>query len=243
MSYQDQSSLRFSLEESIWFKKGQEVEELFSISLDPQITISERDQFVYIQGHLELSGEYQSTEEEAGEEDYSNVKFVREILNRENGECEFYHNFPIDVTIPKNRIENMDDVEIYIDSFDYDLPEKACLKLTVDLSISGIYGEQQNHGISALGEREQEELIEVVPRVTAEQPIEREENFEPEVPKATGLQEETAEEEQLTEEPEREIESFTFSAVAHRIASGNSEEEAKKEPIVSRSWNEESDID
>jgi len=44
----NQSCLRFSLEESVWFQRGQEVAELISISLDPDITIQENDQYVTI---------------------------------------------------------------------------------------------------------------------------------------------------------------------------------------------------
>ncbi len=50
LSQEQQSCLRFSLEEAIWFKKGQEVEELLSISLDPHITIQEQEQYVLIRG-------------------------------------------------------------------------------------------------------------------------------------------------------------------------------------------------
>ncbi|MFZ7945582.1 hypothetical protein [Neobacillus sp. 19] len=62
LSQENQSCLRFSLEESLWFRKGQEVEELISISLDPDITIQENDQYVTIRGSLELTGEYKSYE-------------------------------------------------------------------------------------------------------------------------------------------------------------------------------------
>ena len=58
MSFDKQSYLRFSLEESVWFQKGQEVDELISISLDPDITIQESDQYITIKGSLELTGEY-----------------------------------------------------------------------------------------------------------------------------------------------------------------------------------------
>ncbi|WP_157796251.1 stage VI sporulation protein D [Bacillus xiapuensis] len=143
MTSQDQSYLRFSLEETVWFDKGQEIEELYSISLDPQIQMEEQNQFIRMHGYLELSGEYQPAKAANEEPERQPLKYVQHVLERSENECEFFHQFPIDITIPKNRIEKMEDVEIYIDSFDYELPEKAHLRLTVDLSISGIYGEQQ----------------------------------------------------------------------------------------------------
>ncbi|MBM7648924.1 stage VI sporulation protein D [Bacillus ectoiniformans] len=144
MTLQDQSSLRFSLEETILFRSGQEVEELYSISLDPQITIVDLGQDIKLDGHLELSGEYQPVAEE-GEEtpEQKGMRYADQVLVRGQNDCEFFHYFPINITIPKNRIERMEEVEIYIDSFDYEIPERSRLKLTVDLSIAGIYGEQQ----------------------------------------------------------------------------------------------------
>ncbi|MCA1056334.1 stage VI sporulation protein D [Rossellomorea aquimaris] len=149
MSQDQQSCLRFSLEESIWFKKGQEVEELLSISLDPHITIQEQEQYVLIRGTLDLSGEYLPSTprgEEEEEDGFEAIgKFVQTVEKREKGENEFVHRFPVDVTIPKNRIANLGDIDVYVESFDYVVPENACLKLNADLTITGIYGEQQTH--------------------------------------------------------------------------------------------------
>lgn len=147
MSQEQQSCLRFSLEESIWFKKGQEVEELLSISLDPHITIQEQEQYVLIRGSLDLSGEYLPTSPRDDEEDEFETggKFVQIVEKREKGEYEFVHRFPVDVTIPKNRIANLGDIDVFVESFDYMVPENACLKLNADLTITGIYGEQQTH--------------------------------------------------------------------------------------------------
>ncbi|MCY8455011.1 peptigoglycan-binding protein LysM, partial [Bacillus spizizenii] len=46
--------LQFSVEESICFQKGQEVSELLSISLDPDIRVQEVNDYVSIRGSLEL---------------------------------------------------------------------------------------------------------------------------------------------------------------------------------------------
>ncbi|WP_421380244.1 stage VI sporulation protein D [Bacillus salacetis] len=181
---QEQSCLRFSLEEAVWFKKGQEVEELLSISLDPHITIQEQEQYVLIRGTLDLTGEYlptSSNEEEEPDNWYDlqhNGKYVHRVDYREKGECEFTHSFPVDVTIPKNRIANLDEIDVYVDSFDYVVPENACLKLNADLTISGIYGEQQVHAPIELAE---DQVIEPVyrsaPAAEIFQEAEEEESF------------------------------------------------------------------
>lgn len=145
MSQGNQSSLRFSLEESVWFQKGQEVEELVSISLDPNITIQENEQYVSIRGTLELSGEYKryQTEETEAEESVSAPRFIHSVEEREEGICEFLHHFPVDISIPNNRIQSVYDIDVDVESFDYLFPERSCMKLTADLKISGLYGEQQ----------------------------------------------------------------------------------------------------
>lgn len=144
MSQENQSSLRFSLEESLWFRKGQEVEELVSISLDPDITIQENDQYVTIRGSLELTGEYKSSDngEENADEGIASQKFVETVSAREEGQCEFSHRFPVDITIPNNRVKSIYDIDVLVESFDYSLPERSCLKLSAELTISGLHGSE-----------------------------------------------------------------------------------------------------
>ncbi len=167
LSQENQSYLRFSLEESVWFQKGQEVAELVSISLDPNITIVENDLYVAIRGSLELTGEYkrfQEEEESEKEDDITAPKFIQTVEERDEGICEFIHRFPVDITIPNNRIQSVYDIDVTVDSFDCLLPERSCLKLIADLTISGLYGEQQN-----------------VPLVDVEREPELEPNVEPDL--------------------------------------------------------------
>ena len=165
MSQENQSCLRFSLEESLWFRKGQEVEELVSISLDPDITIQENDQYVTIRGSLELTGEYKSyeTNNESEEEGVVSQKFVERVDASEEGTCEFSHRFPVDITIPNNRIQSIYDIDVLVESFDYSIPERSCLKLAAELTISGLYGTDQLQQ-----PQEEVEEIEVVHRAELE---------------------------------------------------------------------------
>jgi stage VI sporulation protein D len=152
------------LEESLWFRKGQEVEELVSISLDPDITIQENDQYVTIRGSLELTGEYKSYDESDTSEGEGNTtqKFVERVESREEGNSLFSHRFPVDITIPNNRIQSIYDIDVLVESFDYSLPERSCIKLSAELTISGLYGDQQQEENLELEElqREEEESIE-----------------------------------------------------------------------------------
>ncbi|MFP5114429.1 stage VI sporulation protein D [Bacillaceae bacterium C204] len=178
MSQENQSCLRFSLEESLWFRKGQEVEELVSISLDPDITIQENDQYVTIRGSLELTGEYKSyeTNNESEEEGVVSQKFVERVDASEEGTCEFSHRFPVDITIPNNRIQSIYDIDVLVESFDYSIPERSCLKLAAELTISGLYGTDQLQQ-----PQEEVEEIEVVYRAELEKANEEVEEVEVEL--------------------------------------------------------------
>ncbi|MED4464035.1 stage VI sporulation protein D [Metabacillus fastidiosus] len=142
---QEEQQLRFSIEESVWFQKGQEVSELLSISLDPDISIHEHDQYVSIRGALLLMGEYkidEQAEEEVNFFEYGNMRYVNEIITTEDGVSLLSHRFPVDITVPREKIRNLNEVFVTIESFDYDLPEVKCLKLVADLAISGIIQEE-----------------------------------------------------------------------------------------------------
>jgi len=158
----EQSYLRFSIEESVWFKKGQEVSELISISLDPMVTVEEYDQYVTIRGVLELSGEYRMTERGEGEAytDLGAHRLIHHVETREDGISELSHRFPVDITIPKNRIQSLDDVYVTIDSFDYDIREQGQLVLLADIAIGGIYDSE----VSVLNVKEESNKLESVYR-------------------------------------------------------------------------------
>nr|WP_263325539.1 stage VI sporulation protein D [Neobacillus sp. Marseille-Q6967] len=201
MSQENQSCLRFSLEESLWFRKGQEVAELVSVSLDPDITIQENDQYVTIRGSLELTGEYKSYDDidaEEQEELAKHQKYVERVDPQEEGLCEFSHRFPVDITIPNNRIQSIYDIDVIVESFDYAFPERSCLKLTAELMISGLYDSKQ--------EQQQEQGLEVNLAVEEETFEEEQEyeilhRFKAVTEEEEGEQQEDLEEEQEDEEP------------------------------------------
>ncbi len=205
LSQENQSYLRFSVEESLWFRKGQEVEELISISLDPDITIQENDQYVTIRGSLELTGEYNCCKdvEESAEEKGSSQKFVESVSEREeDGTCEFTHRFPVDITIPNNRIQSVYDIDVIVESFDYHLPERSCLKLSAELAITGLYGTEQK-------QEEELEQLEVLARESKEEEAE-EVSYEPAADTAQSTEElpllfETEARKQQEEKPVTEV--------------------------------------
>ncbi|MBR0603272.1 LysM peptidoglycan-binding domain-containing protein [Bacillus safensis] len=136
--------LQFSVEESIYFKSGQEVSELLSISLDPDILVQEVNDYVSIRGSLELTGEYNINQEELlGElSSFPTYREADEVKVREDGTAELLHQFPVDITIPKNKISHLNDVFVFIDAFDYQLTENRLLTIQADLAIEGLLNEE-----------------------------------------------------------------------------------------------------
>jgi stage VI sporulation protein D len=206
----EQSYLRFSLEESIWFKKGQEVAEFLSISLDPIVSVDEYEQYITIRGALELSGEYRMAEGEessADPFDFASHRFVQHISTREDGISELSHRFPIDITIPKNRIQHLEDVYVTVESFDYDLDENGRLLVTADISISGISEAPLDE--PSLVEEEDEDLL-----------------FEPfEVVARKEVYEEEQRKQQLEEET---------SSIFNHALQGQNEDEAQEMTAIHR---------
>ncbi|MEI4790129.1 LysM peptidoglycan-binding domain-containing protein [Bacillus sp. FJAT-53060] len=136
--------LQFSVEESIYFKNGQEVSELLSISLDPDILVQEVNDYVSIRGSLELTGEYNIYQEELmGESSsYASYRQADEVKVREDGTAELLHQFPVDITIPKNKISHLNDVFVFIEAFDYQLTESRLLTIQADLAIEGLLDDE-----------------------------------------------------------------------------------------------------
>ncbi len=138
-------SLRFSLKESVWFQKGQEVEELLSISLDPDVEIEELDHEVIVRGQLDLTGEYVARQDDSAYSlrDLSPAKSIDYVETREDGVNELVHSFPLEISIPRNRVKVIEELYVSIEEFDYELKENGCLQLLADISITGLCDEER----------------------------------------------------------------------------------------------------
>ncbi|MBO1579327.1 stage VI sporulation protein D [Bacillus sp. XF8] len=164
-------SLRFSLKESVWFQKGQEVEELLSISLDPDVEIEELEYEVIVRGQLDLTGEYIARQDDSAFSlrDLSPAKSIDYVETREDGVNELVHSFPLEISIPRNRVKQVEELYVSIEEFDYELKENGCLQLLADVSISGLCEGERIHN------EVQEEEVEREPEITVmnEEEVER----------------------------------------------------------------------
>ena len=225
-SMEQTSVLQFSIEELIYFRTGLEASELLSISLEPDISIEERNGYVTIKGVLELSGEYILSEKKQGENDSFpeyGVRFIQQLEAREDGIAEFTHQLPVDITIPKKRISNLEEVFVAIESFDYDFPQENCLKLLADLSIYGVMGQEKEAPAHEMDEERQEE----------EMTFSRQDEMQEE--EMTFTRQDEINEEKMVEEKEEPLASETEMV--------RKEEQSMEEEEQQESSEEEHDID
>ncbi|GAB3050140.1 stage VI sporulation protein D [Virgibacillus ainsalahensis] len=140
----DQPVFSFELNESLYFEKGQEVAEMRGISLDPEISIQSFSEYVSIKGVIELRGEYQKVESLEDDspsndfDDFHSRRYVESVIDTNEMSAEFSHRFPVEISVPSHRVEDMNDVTVSIQSFDYEIPDHSHLKLYSMIGISGI---------------------------------------------------------------------------------------------------------
>ncbi|PGS53179.1 stage VI sporulation protein D [Bacillus sp. AFS041924] len=143
MSSENQTNIRFSLKETVWFQKGQEVKEVRSLSLNPDITIQQFDEYVQVRGVLTLEGNYAPDLTNQG--DYYSLRelapsrMVENVIVLEDGSCELNHQFPVDISIPLTRITDLENLCVSVETFDYQLAEKGSIQIAADLCISGLH--------------------------------------------------------------------------------------------------------
>ncbi|QWU47058.1 MULTISPECIES: stage VI sporulation protein D [Bacillus] len=197
-------SLRFSLKESVWFQKGQEVEELLSISLDPDVEIEELDHEVIVRGQLDLTGEYVARQDDSAYSlrELSPAKAIDYVETREDGVNELVHSFPLEISIPRNRVKVIEELYVSIEEFDYELKENGCLQLLADISITGLCDEERTE------DEEEETVYAELEGDSAEENENRPTQYE-EVPaykESDGWEDYAFEPFQLEERKEQEIE-------------------------------------
>ncbi|SFJ15988.1 stage VI sporulation protein D [Halobacillus dabanensis] len=136
-----QNVFSFYLDESIWFKEGQGVRELLGISLEPEISIEELGDEVRLKGTVDLAGEYIPTGSDDVQDESPlapSVRIMDQVESAEEGVHVFSHAFPVEITVPLERVSNLEDVLIDIESFDYELPANRQLRLHAQVTINGV---------------------------------------------------------------------------------------------------------
>ncbi|GGA36497.1 LysM peptidoglycan-binding domain-containing protein [Paenibacillus physcomitrellae] len=114
----DQSyGLRFDIYERVHLSAEEVgIDELEEIELYPRIQVVSGDDYATLRGHLLLTGLY-----------------------RGEGESrELSHLIPVEITVPLNRVNRLEDISVEIENFDVDLLNERSLNVTGVLSLQGI---------------------------------------------------------------------------------------------------------
>lgn len=152
----EESVFQFDLRESVYFEDHQQVSEITSISLEPEISIQTYGDYISIRGVIALNGQYRSVDNSVVEQlqpsfEKHALRYIDSVEENENGFASFSHQFPVEISVPLYRIADLNDVAVDIDSFDYDLPDPAQLIVEAGIAI---------HGISDSESRSKETLFE-----------------------------------------------------------------------------------
>ncbi|WP_240675695.1 LysM peptidoglycan-binding domain-containing protein [Ammoniphilus sp. CFH 90114] len=126
------------------------IEEIEELEIVPQIVIEENGNEIEITGALILYGDYKGNQEagkldpadELPESYEESVQF--EPLSAERGpfsplarQDRFEYRIPVKISMPRNKVDDVDDVYAYINSFDYDLKTPYQIEVAASLMISG----------------------------------------------------------------------------------------------------------
>lgn len=137
----DANKLKLDLNESLFFESGYEISEMINISLTPEISIQSFNDYMSIRGIVELAGQYIREIEMSDQtplRDGEAYQWINKVRNKPNNQVEFSHYFPIDISVPLNRISDVNDVTVEITSFDYNLLESDHLQIYSTVHINGI---------------------------------------------------------------------------------------------------------
>ncbi|WP_068674512.1 LysM peptidoglycan-binding domain-containing protein [Oceanobacillus sp. Castelsardo] len=250
----EQSVFTFELNETLYFEKGQELEELRGISLDPEITIQNNEDYISIRGVIELTGNYKKAtilEESLEEFNHEAKRYIENVADMDEENAEFTHRFPVEISVPTYRVSSLDDVLVSVQAFDYEIPEQTQLKMFSTIAIHGInqeagFSRVEDNSVEDVHQEElpvQEDVSSIPEKVAEEESVlmerETEDTFEFEIKQKQEEQEEESEIASIAETPtlgenrneEERVEEPEIVSIAETSAlEENREEEEQEEP-------------
>ncbi|MFS0560937.1 LysM peptidoglycan-binding domain-containing protein [Terribacillus sp. 179-K 1B1 HS] len=146
MSTNETTPFMFDIQESLSFRADAHLQDLIGIALEPDISIQEFEHEISVRGIIELTGEYHPVQDVIEGTAVAVSPGTREIENvekLEGGTNTFYHRFPVEISVPKYRIKQLNDVYVAIDNFDYEIPGSNVLELHATVAIYGVQEERR----------------------------------------------------------------------------------------------------
>lgn len=116
---EQQAGLRFDIYERVHLPEGfAGIRELEEVELLPHIQVQDDGEQTLLRGHLWLTGKYVGEDDSPG--------------------CTLEHYIPVEITLPKRRVRQVESIAVEIDNFDIDLLDNRSLNVTGVLSLRGI---------------------------------------------------------------------------------------------------------
>ncbi|MFY0546321.1 LysM peptidoglycan-binding domain-containing protein [Brevibacillus sp. H7] len=171
MALQD-GLLSFQIKETIFLSSDKTgIGELKELELVPDVEIIENPTEISITGCLQLHGKYEpvrSTSEDAeGGADtlvsamkFTPLRFERNDTGLYGSDAQLAHRIPLNITIPSNRVADIEEIYAIVDSFDYQLEGPNQLVIEAELKIAGIVLTEQQQQAEA-AEAEEWEFVHV----------------------------------------------------------------------------------
>lgn len=116
---EQQPGLRFDIYERVHLNEGlAAIRELNDVELVPHIQVLSQNNQALLKGSLQLTGSY--------------------IGEQEQEPFALEHMIPVEITLPMNRVQRVEDILVEIENFDVDLLSSRSLNITGVLSLQGI---------------------------------------------------------------------------------------------------------
>lgn len=241
----DEEVFSFLLEDVLSFERGQEVADMVSVFLDPDITVQPLDGDVSLRGIIELQGEYDRLQERVENEEgvlnkdtFEVRNFVDKVVDIGEERAIFSHQFPVEITIPEYRVNNIEDIKMEIENFDYELIAPDEIKIESSIIIHGI-----NQEASAGDSRDVDEEEKTLFSIEKQKDVEKQRKEEsvpelndtsleriPEVPELEADEEVIAEPEAASEEEHESLVPVEQEKQLHISARSIEDKEADIDP-------------
>ncbi|WP_054753456.1 hypothetical protein [Piscibacillus salipiscarius] len=142
MNYNGNEPFLFDLHEEITFRQGEEIDDLYGISIQPDVNILKESSYIQLRGVLMVSGDYQSLPREEPmyimDQDDDDENYVQQVKALDNGFTTFQYPIPVDITIPVNRVNETGEPDVEIEYFDYELPEPKSLHVYAKIRLANV---------------------------------------------------------------------------------------------------------
>ncbi|RPF55464.1 LysM peptidoglycan-binding domain-containing protein [Aquisalibacillus elongatus] len=159
MSHNGNEPFLFDLHEHITFRQGEEIDDLYGISIQPDVNIIKESNYIQLRGVLMVSGDYQSLPREEPmyyvDDQEESENYVQQVKALDNGFTTFQYPIPVDITIPSNRVTQTGEPDVEIEYFDYELPEPKSLHVYAKIRLSQVEMQEESMNREDVEEEEQ----------------------------------------------------------------------------------------